>query len=89
MRVGDFPKQDKCRSTDSVEGKNNRAGGPSQHRNGVLWATAVCKAVLGSPGEFRGNMNFLVSRSSSCLTVNLFSSFLNFLYRPATSGSNI
>lgn len=52
MRAGDFPKQEKCNRTDSVEGKNNRAGGTNQHRNRALWDIGVRKAILGVSRRF-------------------------------------
>lgn len=47
MRAGNFSKQEKCNRTDSVEGKNNEAGGTNHHRNGALWNTGVHEGILG------------------------------------------
>lgn len=70
MRAGVFPKQEKCNRTDSVEGKNNKAGGTKQHEMECFGILVSIKQSLGSPGEFRGNMSLVVSIPFLCLAVN-------------------
>lgn len=53
MRAGNFPKQEECNRTDSVEGKNNKAGGTNQDRNGAHWDTDVLKS---NPWGFQENL---------------------------------
>lgn len=71
MRAGDFPKQEKCNRTDIVEAKTVRQVVQSSTEMECFGIhTGVRKPILGSPGELRGSICSVESRSFSCLTVN-------------------